>query len=905
MEETKEFKVSVVTAVYNVKDYLEEMIESIIAQNIGFEYIQLILVDDGSTDGSSEICDQYALQYPDNIVVIHKKNGGVSSARNEGLNYVKSEFVNFTDSDDKLYSNALKKMYDYLKEKEDWIDFVAIPLKFFGTKKGEHALNYRFKKTRIVDMRKNYDYIQLSMSGALIKTSCFDNRRFDSELAYTEDAQIIIDILLEKMRYGVVSGTGYLYRKRETCDSAVDLGRSKVSYYIPTIEKFILYSLKNAIEKKGYIPQFVQYTCMYDLQWRLNQKELVETGVLNKDDEEQYKCLIINALQYIDNKIIMEQKNLGNNYKMAIMSLKEENKALKKLEFSPDDLKICIGDISSINASTYTVTYEFIEIQPKAIVIEGYVRYFKELDDVEIVLKMEETEEECSPIEYIAEVFDRNEKCSLCLNEVITEAKGFRFNIKKEDLLECVKLFLCLRYQENEIVMREVLFGKFFPLANQLRKSYFFQEDILLTYSGCFLKFTRLNNKNVIKECEKQLQKEIFSKNNKMLRRGWVARNIYHCLKRRKKREIWLISDRLGKADDNGEAFFTYMNTMVKDNNVDTYFVLDKNSEDYERLRKVGKVVSFHSTKHKILSLLCDKIISSQAEEYYIKRFYNLSYLYKDIQYHQKFIFLQHGVTKDNLSRWLAKSDKNISMFVTVTRMEYQSILEYAYYYNEKQVKCTGFPRYDYLYDNAYEKNIITFMPTWRSYLTGKLNEHTDSRPLKGGFEHSSYCQMYQQVFSSNRLFEAAKKYHYDIKLMLHPSMPSECLDFFNCNNNLEILDRHIRYRDLFAQSKLIVTDYSSTVFDFAYLRKPVVYYQQDVDEFFSGKHTYDKGYFDYERDGFGEVEYTAETLIDRIIEYMKNGCQLKTIYSERITKTFPYNDKDNCKRVYEEIIKL
>ena len=67
MEETKEYryKVSVVTAVYNVEDYLTEMIDSIIAQNIGFENVQLILVNDGSQDSSGAICDQYAAQYPE------------------------------------------------------------------------------------------------------------------------------------------------------------------------------------------------------------------------------------------------------------------------------------------------------------------------------------------------------------------------------------------------------------------------------------------------------------------------------------------------------------------------------------------------------------------------------------------------------------------------------------------------------------------------------------------------------------------------------------------------------------------------------------------------------------------------------------------------------------------------
>ena len=92
---------------------------------------------------------------------------------------------------------------------------------------------------------------------------------------------------------------------------------------------------------------------------------------------------------------------------------------------------------------------------------------------------------------------------------------------------------------------------------------------------------------------------------------------------------------------------------------------------------------------------------------------------------------------------------------------------------------------------------------------------------------------------------------------------------------------------------------------DFSYLRKPVVYCQFDDVEFMSGGHVYIEGYFDYERDGFGEVCYDEESLIDTLIEYMKNGCKLKDKYRERIDNFFAFNDRNNCQRVYEEILKL
>ncbi len=906
MEQTKEYKykVSVVTAVYNVEDYLSEMIDSIIAQNIGFENVQLILIDDGSQDSSGEICDQYAAQYPENIVVVHKENGGVSSARNEGLKYVEGAYVNFTDADDILENNALKSMYAYLKENEKEIDLVTIRIELLGGGIKDHPLNYKFEITKIVDLEKEYSFVQLAVHSTLIKQECFQNRSFDNSLAYLEDMQLVTDILLDKMRYGVVCGTNYIYRRRS--NSAVSACRSRISYYCQPVERGLLLSLQKALKKKGYIPKFVQYACMYDLQWRFLQNPFVEHGVLSYVEEEKYKELILNVLQYIDNSIIVEQKNIGNNYKAAVLLLKKENLSRREIVLCSEDIKLRVrGSFTSVGLSNYTMTYEFFSVFPDRVEIEGFIRCFPKLDGMEVILKQPQDNNNL-PIEYKAKkITTRNDKCTYCIDCIATEAKGFLFQIKRDEIPERIELQLCLRYRGVDVNCKNILMEKFFPLSVKMESSYYFQDGVLLTSSKGLLNITKTKDRTIVKKCEHNFVEEIKLDTDKAAEEAARLRNMYRILKRIKHKEIWLISDRKSKADDNGEAFFTYMNTIGRNRNIQTYFVLDKDSKDYERLCKIGKGVPFGSKKHKILALLSDKIISSQGEDFIFHYFGEKIHYYKDILNRQKFVYLQHGVIKDDLSRWLARPNKNISLFITVTNKEHESILEGAYYYDQTQVRCTGFPRYDYLYDNSQNNKIIVFMPTWRAYLAGKYDVNTDSRTLNKGFKQSTYCQMYQSVFQDIRLLEAAKKYQYQIGIVWHPMMPRECLQFICKDSNIMVFDRERRYKEVFAECSLIVTDYSSAVFDFAYLRKPVIYYQKDVDEFFSGKHMYDKGYFDYERDGFGEVEYTADTLIDRMIEYMKNGCQLKDYYRERIDRTFRYSDQNNCQRVYEEIKRL
>lgn len=422
----------------------------------------------------------------------------------------------------------------------------------------------------------------------------------------------------------------------------------------------------------------------------------------------------------------------------------------------------------------------------------------------------------------------------------------------------------------------------------------------MLTSRGATLYIKKCGRKEQLQR-ERLYLKELWGKNGVGERKAVMARLLTMVLRPFSKKKIWIICDRANQADDNAEALFQYASS-VQQKDIKIYFAISSESQDYKKLKKIGKVIPFLGMKYKILYLLADCIISSQADEHIFRPFQQCSGPYRDLAQSQKFVFLQHGITKDDMSNWLNRYNKNIRLFVTATIPEYKSILDSKYGYDSSVVKLTGFPRFDRLFHD--EKRRITIMPTWRAYLVTGIDPRTGKRELKPGFCESSYFAMYNELLNCQRLFDYAQEMGYTIAFLHHPNMI--CAKNIMVNDQrLEVLEQNIPYRAIFAESDLLITDYSSVAFDFAYLRKPVIYYQQDKEEFFSGAHTYEKGYYDYEKDGFGEVEYSVEALVDRIIEYMRNECALKETYRARIDATFPFSDRNNCQRVYEEIMKL
>ena len=349
-------------------------------------------------------------------------------------------------------------------------------------------------------------------------------------------------------------------------------------------------------------------------------------------------------------------------------------------------------------------------------------------------------------------------------------------------------------------------------------------------------------------------------------------------------KKIWLFMDRRDSADDNAEQLFKYASS--RDDNIKKYFTVLQDSKDYGRLTsRYENVLPFYSIKQRVIYLFADKIISSHPDENILNPFYGKNGdLYSGFITSEKY-FLQHGVTKDNISRWLRKFDKDLSLIVTVSDMERQSFLVKDYNYSPEIIQTLGFPRFDKLESKNLKKQIL-IMPSWRENI--QKNEFV--------LKNSKYFKGLNNLLNNEELIDYAKDKGYKIIFKPHPNL-FKFIDLFDLDENI-IVDDEKTYHELFNESELLITDYSSVAFDFAYLKKPVIYYQYSDDYNFD----LSESYFDYESMGFGEVIKGENELIILIKDYLANNCKMKDVYTKRVDDFYKFTDKNNCKRVYEWI---
>ena len=270
---------SIIIPVYNVASYLEECVHSVLCQT--YEKFELILVDDGSTDRSGELCDEFARQ-DSRIRVVHQENRGLSAARNTGLEYIRGEYVLFLDSDDFWHDN------DVLK---------ALAERIVHT--GPDVLSFNFMKIRGQHREKPYFHrMAVSAEGnndfsfPLIRDiwiACAWNKAIRSPLfadgflrfeegITSEDMDWSLRLALKAERFDYLHNVVVNYRQRETSISKA-VSPDKISTVLCNIRRCLALLESDSTERAGQLKPFVAYqygTVLHHLA-QLSKGEVTET----------------------------------------------------------------------------------------------------------------------------------------------------------------------------------------------------------------------------------------------------------------------------------------------------------------------------------------------------------------------------------------------------------------------------------------------------------------------------------------------------------------------------------------------------------------------------------------------------------------------------------------------------
>jgi glycosyltransferase involved in cell wall biosynthesis len=273
---------SIIVPIYNVEEFLEECINSILIQE--FKDYELILVDDGSPDGCGEICDDYAAK-DSRIKVIHKTNGGLSSARNAGIDIAQGSYLSFIDSDDFISSDYYLGNMQYLLSHQE-VDMLVAQVCHYdkvNNKTGYNSAKLLSSRKGILEYMFSADYIASAWIN-IYRSEIFKELRFPEGRIY-EDG-FVLPRIAEKINMLYLSNMGiYYYRHRDNSITNKKLVISSYKQQLDTYKKIITFAIAQKIEKNIFMHHF------------LNNSHILLKAVKDYDTEE-FKDYIISWYSY-------------------------------------------------------------------------------------------------------------------------------------------------------------------------------------------------------------------------------------------------------------------------------------------------------------------------------------------------------------------------------------------------------------------------------------------------------------------------------------------------------------------------------------------------------------------------------------------------------------------------------
>lgn len=250
--------VSIIVPVFNVEQYLPRCVDSLIRQS--YSNIEIILVDDGSTDMSSSICDEYK-EIDNRIIVIHKENGGLSDARNKGIEIAKGQYYMFVDSDDYISVSAVENMYSAIKKYDAQISACNM-IRFFDDKSSEPFYKPCEGEKALTRAERFDTLYQPSACNKMFLRQLFEDVRFPKG-KYYEDTYVYHELVFQAKTVVLTGTDDYWYYLRKSSILGTNKYNIKYFDFIEAVYIRAMFLLRNQIDnydREAFLSLYAAYS---------------------------------------------------------------------------------------------------------------------------------------------------------------------------------------------------------------------------------------------------------------------------------------------------------------------------------------------------------------------------------------------------------------------------------------------------------------------------------------------------------------------------------------------------------------------------------------------------------------------------------------------------------------------
>ena len=796
--------ISIIIPVYNRQDSIKDCIKSLKNQTYAFRHMEVILINDGSTDGSGRLCKEIA-RWNRNVRYIEQENCGVSAARNAGIRIASGKYIFFLDADDVLTENTIKdcvRQFDKIYRKTDLLTY-PIETHYQGRILASHFRYQYLTENGVYDLCPNAFIGQTTMN-IVVKNRFEENVLFDETLSFSEDQKYCCDVTKRYLTMGFCKTAKYIYNRDDESSS----GKLSGACYIfePILKMF-----EDLFAEYEHVPMAFQGLFVNDIYWKMR-SNMYFPYHYGQEKFAEAMTRVKKLLQKCYNSVILDHPQIDYFEKFYLMRLKGNDTI--QTECSP-------GQIRMYSEGHLVFQSERMEMVITKVRVKGY--------KVRILGFLKSS---------FFQFYQGNVTLTAIENQ--NRRKVLELSPSTHNFYLSHEPTQCFWRMEYECDVREVGELKFEVSL----------ESTVLPVSYYFMPLVPFS---------KEYQYEHYEKDYVQIdikQEQWK----FACRQAEETSRIWLYYDCKGVERDNGLEQF--LHDSKRNDGVERYYVIT-DERQREHLSLEHPMVVFGSGSHKELLLQAEKVITAFIEDNNILPFPASDYEKYANQFRFETIYLQHGVLHIDMP-WKYSPEKILADKVVVSaNVDTELFMKNGF--RKEDLWKVKMPRFDLLPEKSLREKKILFAPSWRSYLVGS-NINNQWKLLEKKLIASRYFAGIQEFLESKRLQELLEKNDYILDVKLHPI-------FAEYEHLFKIKSERVNMKSEVGSEEysLLVTDFSSFMFDFLYMDVPVLSFIPDFDEFTCGMNGYRKVDF-MDKVKADEICKTSGEIVDKVERFFESG---------------------------------